>query len=250
MPAADTDLSAADWVSIHHPRWADGTFAARLGTERLQPVLDASELVTFKPRSMLVEEGATDTDVFLLLTPSVKVSARNGSNKECIVALRTVGDLIGEMAAADGGPRSATVRACGLTKVVAARVAGTTFMEIVSSDPVASRLLIVMTAERLRAANRRRVDITGFPPAVRIAQLITELLPVHGLATGPSAVVGIDLTQHELGTLVGVAGATAERALRDLRAEGLVETDGRRLIVRDLEGLSRYAARGRLTSLK
>ncbi|MGH4010856.1 MAG: helix-turn-helix domain-containing protein [Pseudonocardiaceae bacterium] len=53
--------------------------------------------------------------------------------------------------------------------------------------------------------------------------------------------IGLDLTQVELGSLVGVTRPTAERALRELRVAGLVDTGGRRLIVRDEQGLRAVA---------
>jgi hypothetical protein len=67
----------------------------------------------------------------------------------------------------------------------------------------------------------------------------------HGFQPrGKELVVGVNLTQIELGTLVGVAEITAQRGLRQLRRSGLVVTDERRLIIRDLDAL-RDAARVR-----
>jgi Mn-dependent DtxR family transcriptional regulator len=57
-------------------------------------------------------------------------------------------------------------------------------------------------------------------------------------------VIGLDITQVELGSLVGVTRPTAERALRELRVAGLVDTGGRRLIVLDQQGLRAVAHEG------
>jgi DNA-binding GntR family transcriptional regulator len=49
------------------------------------------------------------------------------------------------------------------------------------------------------------------------------------------------LTQDEMATLIGASRQTVSEVLRDLVAAGLVERQGRELVLRDVPGLQRLA---------
>lgn len=221
--------------------WPPSSFLALLPTEFLKALLAAGELASFAADEVLIDEGAVDDDVFLLLSSYVKVTGRAGKH-DALLAIRGAGDLVGEFAAIDGDPRSATVRACGRRPVVASRLSAESFWAVVARDQTSAKLVASVLARKARASNRRRVDYTGVAPAARVARLVRELIELYGIDVGASVVIGLDLTQLELGSFVGVTRATAERALRQLRESGLLETGGRRLVVCDQAGLDDVAA--------
>jgi CRP-like cAMP-binding protein len=227
--------------SEYRAGWPPSSFLALLPAESLTALLAAGQLVGFAADEVLVDEGAAGDDVFLLLSSYVKVTGRLGKH-DALLAVRGAGDLIGEFSAVDGNPRSATVRACGRRPVVASRLSAESFWAIVARDRTVAMLVASIVAHKARASNRRRVDYTGVAPPVRVARLVRELAELYGTDVGGSAVIGLDLTQLELGSFVGVTRATAERALRQLREAGLLETGGRRLVVRDQAGLDEVAA--------
>jgi CRP/FNR family cyclic AMP-dependent transcriptional regulator len=236
--------SVARLVATHSPGWARGSFLTGLPSACLCELISAAWVVTFMLDEVLIEEGTADDDVFLLLSSYVKVTARVDRGAEALLAVRSAGDVVGELAALDRRPRSATVRACGKQPVVAARLPSETFWDLVGENKTAVRLLTSMVTSKLRTATRRRVDYAGASPRVRVARAICELLPLHGRPVGNGIVIGLDLTQVELGSLVGVTRPTAERALRELRLAGLVDTGGRRLIVLDVQRLRAMADEG------
>lgn len=227
--------------SGYRTEWPPSSFLALLPEECLRALLAAGQLVAFTADEALIDEGAVDDDVFLLLSSYVKVTGRVGKH-DALLAVRGAGDLIGEFAAIDGDPRSATVRACGRRPVLACRLSAESFWSIVTRDRASAKLVASDLARKARASNRRRVDYAGAAPPVRMARLVRELVELYGTEVGGSVVIGLDLTQLELGSFVGVTRATAERALRQLREAGLLETGGRRLVVRDQAGLDDVAA--------
>lgn len=236
--------SVARLVATRSPGWSHGSFLTELSSACLSELISAARIVTFMLDDVLIEEGTADDGVFLLLSSYVKVTARVDRGAEALLAVRSAGDVVGELAALDRRPRSATVRACGKQSVVAARLPGETFWNLVCENKKAARLLTSIVSSKLRTATRRRVDYAGASPRVRVARAIHELLLLHGRPVGSGIVIGLDLTQVELGSLVGVTRPTAERALRELRVAGLVDTGGRRLIVLNEQGLRAVADEG------
>ena len=107
--------------------------------------------------------------------------------------------------------------------------------------PEISIALTGIVADRLRWANRRRLDFRGYPAKVRLARLLVELAESYGSSRAGGVVIGCRLTQPELATLVGAAETTIHKVLRELREEGLLETGYRSTAIRDLPRLRQLA---------
>lgn len=117
-------------------------------TALAEALADVAELVEFQAGATLIEMGACDNDVFLLLSGSVDILVK-GTN----VATRTANDIVGEMAAVDPTmPRSATVVAS--TTVVAAKVTEPQLSAVSQRHPEVFRHLAVLMAQKLEQRNR------------------------------------------------------------------------------------------------
>jgi CRP-like cAMP-binding protein len=184
---------------------------------------------------VLLREGTHDRHTVLLLSGFSKVTATVENGESSLLAVRVGGDTVGEMAAMDGAPRSATVTACG---PLAARVLPTgELSQLLMRRPEISMALTRTVVDRLRWANRRRLDFRGYPAKVRLARLLVELAVCYGFSGDSGVVIGCRMTQPELASLIGAAETTIHKGLRELREEGLLETGYRTTTVRDLHRL-------------
>lgn len=215
--------------------WPARSLLGRLSVPARQELLALGTPVRFEAGAVLLREGMNDRHALLLRSGFAKVTATVENGEGSLLAVRAAGDTVGEMAAMTGAPRSATVTACGpLTARVLPRGA---LLELLVGRPEIALALTGIVADRLRWANRRRLDFRGYPAKVRLARLLVELAASYG-ASGPGGVViGCRLTQPELATLVGAAETTIHKVLRDLREEGLLETGYRSTTIRDLPRL-------------
>lgn len=230
-------------ITQYHVTWPPRSFLARLDTMSLHDFLAVGKLVTFDRNETIIVEGADDTSAFLLLSACVKVTARLPSGGEALLAVRFGGEVIGELAALDGGRRSATVRGCAREPVVAVELSQPELHDLQVRHPEAARTLNRSIVHKLRSSTRRRIDYTGCPPHVRLARALVEMADDHGWQRNEAQFIrlAVDLTQVEIGTLVGVKPATAQRALRRLRDQALISTDSRPLVILDIEGLRKIA---------
>lgn len=224
----------------YRPLWPRGSFLAR--SVALSAFAAVGEIRHFAPGTCLIEEGEQRSRVHLLLSACVKVTAQFDEHRHSLLGIRVGGDVVGELSAFDGMPPIATVRTCGQSPAVALVLERTAFSDVLVAHPQDAVLLNAAVAAKLRAATRRRVDFSGCSARVRLARALLEMAEDYGRRIlGPEVVIGVNLTQVELGTLIGASEATAQRALRALRADGLLLTEGKRPIVRDLEALRRAA---------
>jgi CRP-like cAMP-binding protein len=230
-------------ISENQGDWPPNSFLAQLDEPTRLDFLTAGRFVQFGKNDTLMAEGDRDTDAFLLLSACVKVTARLDDGGYALLAVRVGGDVVGEMAALDGGPRSATVRACARQPVYAVIIGRDELAMLQIRHPDAALTMSRAVVHKLRSSTRRRIDYTGCTPKVSLARALVELADDYGRRSSRTGhvIININFTQVELGTLVGVHSATAYRALADLRDDGLISTESRPLYIRDIEALRTVA---------
>ncbi|MFD0036443.1 Crp/Fnr family transcriptional regulator [Streptomyces anulatus] len=190
---------------------------------------------------VLMREGERTAFVLVLLHGVVKATGRAPDGRDALLAVRMGGDLVGEFAAADGGPRSATVTTCG--DVVARAVSREEFLACTRDDPGIAHAVNAAVVAKLRAANTHRVDFTGCDAATRLARVLHQIVMTHGERSGAGAVIRWPITQPELATLSGTAEPTVQKVLRRFRRAGVISTGYRTVRVEDLDRLSDLAFR-------
>jgi CRP-like cAMP-binding protein len=221
-------------------QWRPGSFLGGLSGAARLALSARAEPVSFGRGALLMAEGEAGSDVFVLLSSYVKVTASLADGGWTLVAVRMGGDLVGELAGMSRAPRSASVRACGSEPVTALRLAWEEFERVKSEHPEVLLRLQESVSRKLAAATRRRVDFHRRSPTVRLARVLVEMADDFGQAVrGREVILPMDLKHMEWGELIGVSESTAYRALRDLR--DLVDAHHRRLIVTDLTGLQAVA---------
>lgn len=231
IPAPDIERCRQEWPAT--------SFLGQISESAATRCFANGQFVRYGARETLIQQHAADSWVYLLMSGCVKVvSELDGAHRCALLGIRAGGDVVGELTALDGRRRSATVQVCGRQPVVACAVEGPKFLAALAHHPDALRTLAIAVVLKLRAATRRRIDFLSCTPTMRMARALLELAEDHGTRlTATSVMIGLDLKQVELGTLVGVREATAQRALRELREAGLIVTSQRRPIIRDIEAL-------------
>jgi CRP-like cAMP-binding protein len=203
------------------------------GGER-ERLLGAAARVRVPPGAALLREGETDSHVLVLLTGRVKVVRHGQDGRELLLEVREPGDLIGEMAALDGGPRSSSVVA--IEEVEALTIPRGDFLDLLRRQPGTALALAQLLAQRLRDADNVRLELAHSDVLTRVAARIV-------LLTEWAENGSVGLSQQELADWAGASIESTSRALQTLRELGLIETGRRRIRVLDQKRLREYALR-------
>lgn len=223
--------------------WLSSTFLGRLRPDTRERILRLGTPVPYPAQRVLLRQGDESRHVLLLTSGLVKVVTTSESGYEMLTAVRIAGDIIGEMAAFEGKPRSGSVIACSDVQArVVQREALETFL---AANPDAALELVHMLSARLRWANQRRLDYQAYGTTARLARVLVELAAAYG-RPGPErdsrrSVLALALTQAELASLAGLKLATAEKALAQLSKKGLLERNYRKLTINDVPELLKFS---------
>jgi len=217
----------------------DGVFADALEPGELDELMAAGRRRRYGANVTLFHEGDDAGPVMVLLSGRVKAVALDAGGHEAIVALRGPGDLLGELSAIDGAPRSVTVTT--LEPVEALVLAGSAFTAFLERRPRVAMVILRMLASRLRYADTRHADLAAHDVVGRVATRLVELSERYGVVTDGRIEVELPLSQEEIASWVGASREAVSKALHVLRSLGVVETGRRRISVLDPEALRRHA---------
>jgi CRP-like cAMP-binding protein len=188
--------------------------------------------------SLFIEGTRSDT-VVVVISGRVKVFTSAEDGTEVILAVRGPGALLGELAAIDDQPRSASVRSLEPVEVLTVGLRQfTTFLQI---HPRIVWVMMRILTDRLRDADRKRIEFGVYDTLNRVAHRLVELVDRFGEPTESGIKITLPLTQDELASWVGASREAVAKALRTLRTCGYVQTQRRTLTVVDIEGLRRRA---------
>jgi CRP/FNR family cyclic AMP-dependent transcriptional regulator len=206
-----------------------GSFLAAVDAGVRDALLEAGVRRRFAAHSVLFHRGDPSTHVVFLLAGWVKVSSTSRDGYEALLAIRGPGDVVGDLAAVDGRPRSATVVTLG--QVEASVLAAERFVESLGRQPRLALALLGYQADRLRDADSRRLEFGALSVTERLARRLLALADSHGSFEPDGIVIGIPLSQRELAGSIGASREAVARILRILRERHIVTTHRQRIVI-------------------
>ena len=201
----------------------------------------AGRRVRFRRGQALFTEGDLADRVFVIERGWVIVTSIAPGGREIVLGLRGPGDVIGDLSALDGAPRSATALAAG---EVDATVAPSSALIRALSDAAAAMELLRVLATRLRDADRKRLEFAALDTLGRVAWRLHELSERFGEDTADGIDVELPLSQEQLASWCGASREATVKALAALRTLGCISTGRRSVLIRDLQALRRHAQGG------
>ena len=225
---------------MHDETGPGGLFASFGEAERAD--LEAmSTTRRYTPGTVLFHEHDPSDFVLVLREGRVKVSALTVDGREVVLAVCGPDEILGELSAVDGEPRSAS--AIALEPVVALMIPADRFRDFLDTHATAAMLVLRSIATRLRSADRRDVEYIALDAAGRVAARLVELADRFGTDDGDDGLrIALPITQDELAGWTGCSREAVGKALQVLRKQGMVATGRREITVVDLDRLRSRAS--------
>jgi CRP-like cAMP-binding protein len=208
-------------------------------------LLAVAETTTVRKGTEIFRTGDPSDGLYEVVSGKVKLSRLPGetpdhpaNRHESLLRVVSAGQIFGEVAVFDGGPRNAS--AVAVTKAVVRRYPPEAVQRMLRQHPDLGIACLTLIARRLRFALERTTDIHIRDGAARLIKTILILGVRFGQRDGARLVVRHDLTQAELGALTGLSRETVSKVLADLAGQGLMEIGSGTIIVIDEDALRRY----------
>ena len=212
-----------------------GDFWSALEDKDAEALMSAAVLRIFRRGQVLLYEGQRADKVLVLRSGRVKVASITANGREVVLAFRGPGELVGELAALDDEPRSASIIA--IERVEALCLPPAEFRRFVSEHPSAALALLRLLSRRLRDADAKRKEFAELTAIGRVAGQLLELTERFGRPIEGAIVISLPLSQEELAGTAGASLESVARALQTMRSLKCIETRRREIRILDVEAL-------------
>jgi CRP-like cAMP-binding protein len=183
-----------------------------LTPEARERLLAQGRVVRLEPNTTLFEKGDPGDGLYIVVEGEIEVGAVSEGGRTVRFAALGAGEVLGELAAIDAGPRSADARATRRTSLI--KISRDALLEILADEPGAALALLTALARRVREVDQQIETHALLDLAAKAAKLLLEE-SAHGARV-------VALTQTEMARRIHVSREKLNRRLHAWVDEGFV----------------------------
>lgn len=209
-----------------------------LSEKELQEI-SLNKITETHPRgSIIYREGSRMKGFFCIQKGIVKIFKTGFDGKEQIIRFSKEGDLIGYRSVISNEPACSTSQVIEDTTVC--QIPADLLISLVKTNGNFAVELMKLSCRELGEANSYITDIAQKTVRERLAEVL--ILLENDFGRNNEGHLNISLTREELSNIVGTATESVIRLLSELRSEGLLDLQGRKIKILDRPGLKYIAS--------
>jgi CRP-like cAMP-binding protein len=208
---------------------------------------DLAELATitvrrkFKKGDSLFGEGDEATGVYLLVAGSIKLCRIAHDGREKVLHFVRPGETFAEAAFFGDGKYPAEARAMEVGEVLYLPREG--FLELMGRNPGFSLNLVVSLSLMLRRFARQIEELSFADVTSRLASFLVRRAEEKSTSYDGITYVDLGIKKGEIASRLGTASETISRTFKKLKEEGIIEVQGNRVVIHQMEKLQKLCER-------
>jgi CRP/FNR family transcriptional regulator, cyclic AMP receptor protein len=208
----------------------------QLAEEEIAKIEGSSSLRTFQRKELVYLPSDSGDSVLLLVSGRIKMYHITSDGKQTLLAFIDPGEIFGELAIFEPGNREDFAETMEKSTVVL--IPGRVIRELMNEKPVVSMQISRLMGMRRKRLERRLKSLLYRSTRERFIFLLLELAEKYGQQLNEGVLINIKLSHQELSSIIGSTRETVTNALIDLRDEGAINIQKRKIIVRNLSSLA------------
>ena len=201
----------------------------------VEAVAKAARLRTYKSGDTLFWENDPNGTLYLVCTGQISIERFVDDGKTVSITTRNRGDVIGEVSLFEDVPRTADARVAMESQV--AVIDGPQILDLIRTDSGLAMGVIHLLARKLHESIDRKM-IQFWKVQRRLAVLLVDLAKKGYIKEeGVGLVLTTTITQDEMALSVNCTREHVNRALRQLKDDGIIDLQGRTVVIRDPKAL-------------
>ena len=184
----------------------------------------------------IIDGQSAGRDLYFVISGAVRVVNYSASGREVAFDDIAAGQFFGELAALDGGPRSAFVQAQSLG-ATAASMPAEIFIDLLQKHPKISLEIMRRMARIIRYSTERIMDLSTVGAINRVHAELLRLAQAAG-SDGNCATISPIPHHADIASRVSTTRETVARVFSELTKAGMLERHKSALVVRDMPALA------------
>lgn len=193
----------------------------------------------YKKGQRIFVEGAYPSGIYFLKKGKIKKYKADYDGKEHIIYICNSGELLGYASLLSEEPNHDS--AAALEDCTVEFIPKEAFMDVISRSTVLSNRLLKNLSHEFGVMVNSVANFAHRSVRERVALSLLILKDKYRVKGKENKPVEINLSREDLSNLVGTAVETLVRLLHDFKDEGLIETEGRKIRILDVNRLVKVA---------
>lgn len=194
-----------------------------LGDDVLSEVAEACRFQRVRARQTVMSRADIEHDCCFVLSGRLRVVALSPGGREVSFRDAAAGEMIGEMAALDGRPRSATVVA--LQESLLARVRPADLKALLRRHWLINERMLQHLARTARTLTERVYELSTLSVQQRLCAELLRLAMGHEIAGSERAVLRPTPSHSELATRISSYREQVAREMAELARQGVIHRE-------------------------
>lgn len=191
----------------------------------------------FSCGELLFNEGDQCSGLFLVASGKIRIFKLSPAGREQVLAVEGPGSSFAELPVFDGGNYPASASALENAEVLF--ISRQAFQKFCREHPEVALKVLAVVGSRLRRLVGIIEDLSFTTVRHRLIALVLRLTQTSGTPSKEGIRVELTETHQDLAAELGTVRELVSRNLSRLQAEGFLEVEGRKIIVKDIAGLKR-----------
>lgn len=200
----------------------------------LDDLADRSPVHQYGRRQTVHDEGEEAVFLHVVVRGRVRLTRAAAGGRELTMDYRGPGEPVGELAIV-GGRHPNTARA--IEDVETLRIPPEVVQRLFRDSPAFAGGLARFGLGRAESLEERLEALVSRSVESRVSRFLLDAATRHGVPDSRGTLIGVKFTHQEIASFVGSTRETVTLILRELKRHSLIETDHRRVVVLDKEGL-------------
>ncbi len=203
-------------------------------TYEMSELIKASEkIIKFKKGTFLFREGQEAKEMFIILSGKVQISKMNAEGKELYLRLCNKNDIVGELTLFTVGPRYLfNARAVEDGEAAAVNIENLE-QTLFNNSQLAYQFLKWMN-DHIRKTITKFRDLVLHGKKGALYSTLIRLSNSYGIQKDDGIHINVPITNQDLANYCGTARESVSRMLGELRDEGIISINKKRIIIHDL----------------
>jgi CRP/FNR family transcriptional regulator len=210
---------------------------ASLTPEEMQALAARTSRRRLERGELLFSEGDSCTGLFLVVSGKMRIFKLSASGRERVLALEGPGSSFAELPVFDGGNYPAAAAASEDAELLF--ISRRDFQNLCREHPDVALKVIAVVGGRLRRLVGIIEELSFTTVRQRLIALLLELAETEGTRAKDGIHLELKKSHQDFAAELGTVRELVSRNLSRLQAEGYLEVEGRKLVVRNREGLKR-----------
>jgi CRP/FNR family cyclic AMP-dependent transcriptional regulator len=215
---------------------------ANLTEGELQALAARTSRKRYNRGEHLFAEGDPCTGLFLVASGKIRIFKLSASGREQVLAVEGPGSSFAELPVFDGGNYPAAASALEDTEVLF--ISRKDFQNYCREHPDVGLKVIAVVGSRLRRLVGIIEELSFTTVRQRLIALVLRLAHADGTPSKEGIRVELTKSHQDLAAELGTVRELVSRNLSRLQAEGFLDVEGRKIVVKDLPGLKREQTSG------